>query len=164
MQNLRVRGVGQVGFSYVGAAFLLALFIPNTLWALTAPRRDHDLPAENRVLRWLERSGQVLTTATALGFTSTNLRAWTPWSVWLAAAVALMVGYEAAWVRYFAGGKKNRDFYRSLAGVPLPLSTLPVAAFLLLGVYGRLWPLIASTIVLGIGHVGIHAEHYRNVA
>lgn len=155
---------GHVGFSYIGAVFLLGLFIPNIVWALTTRPRDYDPSAENRVLRWLERTGQVLTTATAVGFTGTNLRPWTPWSSWLAAAAVLMVGYEAAWVRYFAGGRTSRDLYRSLAGVALPLSTLPVAAFLLLGVYGRLWPLIAATIVLGIGHVGIHAQHYRNLA
>lgn len=157
-------GVGQLGFSYIGAVFLLALFVPNTVWALTATSEDRDPGFENRVLRWLERAGQVLTTAAALGFTDTNLRAWTPWSGWLAAAAVLMVGYEAAWIRYFACGRKARDFYRTLAGVPLPLSTLPVGAFMLLGLYGRLWPLMAATIVLGIGHIGIHAQHYRQLA
>lgn len=40
--------VGQVGFSYVGAVFLLGLFIPNIVWALTARPMDYDPSAENR--------------------------------------------------------------------------------------------------------------------
>ncbi len=54
-----------------------------------------------------------------------------------------------------------RSFYGSLLGIPLPLATLPVAAFLLLGAYGRLLPLVLASAVLGIGHIGIHWQHRR---
>ena len=71
-----------------------------------------------------------------------------------------MAAYEIAWIRYFAGARTTRDFYRSLLGLPVPLATLPVAAFLLLGVYGHLLALIVATVVLGIGHIGIHLRHH----
>jgi hypothetical protein len=35
-------------------------------------------------------------------------------------------------------------------------------AFLLLGIYGKVIWLIASVIVLGIGHIGIHIQHLKN--
>jgi hypothetical protein len=40
---------------------------------------------------------------------------------------------------------------------------LPVAAFFLLGVYGRNIFMIVSTIILGIGHIGIHLAHREEV-
>ncbi|MES2169237.1 MAG: hypothetical protein V4479_00735 [Actinomycetota bacterium] len=156
--------MGQFGFSYIGAAFLVALFVPNIVWAAAARPEGYDPGPENRVLQALERVGQVLTVATALLFSDTNLHPWSSWSWWLVGAVALMVAYEAAWVRYFAGRHTMGNFYRSLLGVPLPLATLPVAAFLLLGIYGRLLPLIGASLILGFGHIGIHLQHRRALA
>lgn len=156
--------MGEFGFSFVGLAFLLALFVPNIVWAAVAKPVDYDASSENRVLGILERVGQVLTTATALIFADTNLRPWTPWSWWLVAAVVLMLAYEAGWIRYFVSQRTMRDFYRSLLGIPVPLATLPVAAFILLGVYGPLVPLIAAAVVLGVGHIGIHVQHARALA
>ena len=40
-------------------------------------------------------------------------------------------------------------------------ATLPVAAFFLLGVYGRNNPMLLSTVILGIGHIGIHLAHAK---
>lgn len=153
--------MGEFGFSFVGLVFLLALFVPNLIWALAARPKDYDPSSENRVLGVLERVGQVATTAAALLFADTNLESWTPWSWWLVAAIMLMVAYEAAWVRYFASLRTMRDFTRSLLGVPVPLASLPVAAFLLLGIYGRVIWLIAAVVILGIGHIGIHLQHAR---
>lgn len=151
--------MGHVGFSFTGAVFLLALFIPNLVWARVARPAGYNPGGESPALRALERIGQVLTTASALAFSDTNPRAWSPWSWWLVAAVALMAAYEVCWVRYFTGSRTVNDFYRPLLGVPIPLATLPVAAFLLLGVYGRLVPLIVAVVLLGVGHIGIHLQH-----
>jgi len=153
--------VRRFGFSYVGTVFLLALFIPNVIWARLARPEGYDPSSENRVLQTLERVGQVLTVAAAVLFANTNLRHWTPWSWWLVAAVVLMIAYELGWIRYFTSRRTTGDFYRSLLGVPVPLATFPVTAFLLLGVYGHLVPLIVATVVLGIGHIGIHLQHTR---
>jgi len=155
--------VGEFGFSWVGALFLVGLFVPNIVWALAARPAGYDPGSESRTLRLLERVGQVLTVAAALVFSDTNPQPWAAWSWWLVAAVVLMVAYEAAWIRYFASRRTMRDFYGGFLGVPVPLATLPVAAFLLLGIYGRLLPLIVAVVILGIGHIGIHAAHYRAV-
>lgn len=48
-----------------------------------------------------------------------------------------MVLYEIYWIRYFRSEKTMRDFYSSLLGVPVAGATLPVAAFMLLAIYGK---------------------------
>lgn len=60
-------------------------------------------------------------------------------------------------------GKTMKDMYSSLLGIPVAGATLPVVAFLLLGIYGRNIFLIISTIVLGIGHIGIHLNHKKEL-
>ena len=64
-------------------------------------------------------------------------------------------------MRYFRSERKLSDFYSGFCGVPLAGATLPVAAFLLLGVYGRVVWMVASAVLLGIGLIGIHAGHNR---
>ena len=59
------------------------------------------------------------------------------------------------------GNKTMKDMYCSLCGRPVAGATLPVMAFLLLGIYGKNIFLIVSTIILGIGHIGIHLNHKR---
>ena len=46
---------------------------------------------------------------------------------------------------------------------PVAGATLPVLAFLLLGIYGKLIWLILSAVILGIGHIGIHWTHRKEV-
>ncbi len=112
----------------------------------------------------LERVGEVLTTCCALLFSDFNWQGFSVWSLWLAAAFFLMVLYEVWWIRYFRSERRLEDFYSSLLGIPLAGATLPVLAFLLLGIYGKvIWMLIAG-IILGIGHIGIHLQHYRNIS
>lgn len=152
--------VGHFGFSYVGLIFLLMLFIPNIIWARNKPQ-GYTADGENRVLLAFERVGEVLTTACALIFDDVNLHGWSAWTWWLIASFVLMVMYECWWVRYFRSERKLSDFYSGFCGIPLAGATLPVAAFLLLGVYGRVVWMVASAVLLGIGHIGIHAGHSR---
>lgn len=92
-----------------------------------------------------------------------NLQRVSKWSLWLAAAFGLMILYEIWWVRYFKSERKLADFYSSFLGVPVAGATLPVAAFILLGIYGKvIWMIIAS-FVLGIGHIGIHLQHRKEI-
>lgn len=152
--------VGHFGFSYVGLIFLLMLFIPNIIWARNKPQ-GYTADGENRVLLAFERVGEVLVTACALIFDDFNLRGWSAWTWWLIASFVLMIMYELWWVRYFRSERKLSDFYSGFCGIPLAGATLPVAAFLLLGVYGRVVWMVASAVLLGIGHIGIHAGHSR---
>lgn len=66
-------------------------------------------------------------------------------------------------MRYFKSERRLADFYSSLLGIPVVEATLPVLAFFLLGIYGKvIWMLIAS-VILGIGHIGIHLQHRREM-
>lgn len=154
--------MGHLGFSYVGLVFLLMLFIPNIIWARCKPA-GYTPENESRLLLLFERAGQALTTCCALMFSDFNLHGWSPWSWWLVAAAALMALYELWWVRYFRSSRRMEDFYTDLLGIPLAGATLPVAAFILLGIYGRVLWLVASAVILGIGHIGIHYRHSRQL-
>ena len=150
------------GFSYVGLIYLAMLMIPNIIWAKNKPTNyEQYANKENKLLQILERIGEVLVSAIALIFSDFNLKPWTPWSWWLVASFVLMVLYEVYWIRYFRSEKTMSDMYSSLAGIPVAGATLPVLAFLLLGIYGKNIPMIISTIILGIGHIGIHLAHAK---
>lgn len=153
---------GDLGFSYIGLLFMFMLLIPNLIWTKKQPQ-GYSAENENKILSVLERVGEVLTTCFALLFSDFNLQEWSKWSLWLAVAFVLMIMYEIWWVRYFKSERKLTDFYRSFLGVPVAGATLPVIAFFLLGIYGKvIWMMIAS-IVLGIGHIGIHLQHRKEI-
>ena len=154
----------QFGFSYVGLVFLIMLMVPNLLWTKHKPK-DYDqyVGNENRLLLTLERIGEVLVSGIALVFTDFNLRSCHLWLVWLGVSFALMVLYEIFWVRYFRSKKEMSDFYSSILKIPVAGATLPVAAFFLLGIYGQNALMMLSSVILGVGHIGIHLAH-RNEA
>lgn len=154
--------MGHLGFSYIGLIFLLMLIIPNLIWTKHQPN-GYDVLGENKVLLIFERFGQVLVTCTSLMFSDFNLRPWSMWTLWFVAAVILMLMYECWWIRYYKSPKRLADFYSSFCGVPVAGATLPVASFLLLGIYGKVVWLIISVVILGIGHIGIHLQHLKEI-
>lgn len=152
------------GFSYVGLIYLVMLMLPNILWTKNQPK-DYDKYArnENKILLALERIGEVLVSCAAVIFSDFNINPWSPWSLWLVASFVLMVLYEVFWIRYFRSEKTMKDFYSSILGIPVAGATLPVLAFLLLAVYGKNVILGAAVIILGIGHIGIHLMHRKEI-
>ena len=155
--------LGTIGFSYIGAAFLLMLFVPNIIWAIRKPAGyDQLAKTENKILLWLERIGQVATVVTAVMFSDFNPTGFSAWTVWLLASCLCMILYEAAWVRYFCN-RSLKTFYGRFMFIPLPLAILPILAFLFLGIYGKVIWLIISVIILGIGHIGIHFRHNKSL-
>lgn len=142
-------------FSFVGLLFLIMVFAPNILWS-RCPPKDYEKYSknENKLLLALERIGEVLCVFFSL-FCGINFS----FNVFLAAALILMVIYEGYWVRYFRSPKTMQDMYGSFLAIPLPGATLPVFAFLLLGICADNVLLIISIIILGIGHIGIHYSH-----
>jgi hypothetical protein len=123
--------------------------------------QKHDSSDENRILAAFERVGQIFVTVSAVIFSDFNPQQISLWTVWLFAAVALMVLYECWWVRYFKSDKTLQDLSSSFCGVPVAGATLPVLAFLLLGVYGKVIWLIIAAVIFGIGHIGIHLQHRK---
>ena len=154
--------LGHLGFSYVGLIYLLMLFIPNIIWSKNQPI-DYDNTQENKILLLFERVGQVCCTCSVLIFSDFNIAPFSAWSLWLIASFLLMILYEICWIRYFTNEYTEENFYRSFCGIPVPLASLPVMAFLLLGIYGKVIWLIASAIILGIGHIEIHIQHLKAI-
>ena len=74
-----------------------------------------------------------------------------------------MVLYEIYWNRYFRSEKTMNDFYSSILGIPVAGATLPVLAFLLLAIYGKNIVLAVAVLILGIGHIGIHLMHKKEI-
>ena len=56
-----------------------------------------------------------------------------------------------------------KDFYSSILGIPVAGASLPIISFILLGIYGKNIFLLVATVILGIGHIGIHYSHKREV-
>lgn len=154
----------QLGFSYIGFLFLVMLMVPNIIWTKNQPV-DYEkyVVNESKVLLLLERIGEVLVSCISLIFADFNIRPWTAWSWWFVLAVLMMILYEIYWIRYFKSKKTMKDFYSSLLGVPVAGATLPVVAFFLLGIYGKNPFMMAAVMILGIGHIGIHINHYREI-
>ena len=152
------------GFSYVGLIYLVMLMLPNIIWTKKQPK-DYEkyVGNENKVLLAFERVGEVLVSCAALVFSDFNIKPWSSWSWWLVLSFALMVLYEIFWIRYFKSEKTMKDFYSSMLGIPVAGATLPVLAFMLLAVYGKNIVLGAAVIILGIGHIGIHLMHRREI-
>ena len=152
------------GFSYIGLLWLVLLFVPNILWTKNKPQ-DYEkyVINENKILLTLERIGQFIVTPTAVLFSDFNIKGWNFWAVVLVASFLCMVLYELFWIRYFKSEKTMKDFYRGILGIPVAGATLPVIAFFLLGIYGGNILILVGSIILGIGHIGIHLQHRKAV-
>ena len=152
------------GFSYIGLIMLLMLFIPNFIWTKHQPK-DYDkyVQNENKVLLAFERIGQVVVTTSALIFSNFNPKGWNLWCLVLILSLLNLVVYDLAWVRYFKSEKTMKDFYRGFLGMPLALATYPVVAFFLIGIYGGNIIMVIGAVILGIGHIGIHKQHEKEV-
>lgn len=147
------------GFSLVGFVFLVMLFVPNLLWSRYPPS-DYEKYSknENKLLLTLERIGEVLVSILSL-FCGVNFS----FNVFLMIAVFLMVLYEIYWARYFTSSMTMHDMYDDFCLIPVPGATLPVISFFLLGICADNVFLIIASIILGIGHIGIHLGHKHEI-
>ncbi len=152
------------GFSYIGLIFLVLLMIPNLIWSKNKPKEyDKYVKNENKVLLIFERIGEILVTCLSLIFSDFNINKISYWSITLLIAFIFMLLYEIYWIKYFKSKKTMKDMYSSLFKIPVAGATLPVIAFIFLGLYGKNIFLIISTIILGIGHIGIHLCHKKEI-
>lgn len=152
------------GFSYIGFIFLLMLMIPNIAWSKHKPENyENYVRNENKILLIFERFGEISVTCITLIFSDFNINTVSARTLILLSAFIVMILYEIYWIRYFQSEKTMKDFYSSLFGIPVAGATLPIIAFLLLGIYGRNIFLIIAVIILGIGHIGIHLNHRKEI-
>ena len=155
----------EFGFSYVGLIYLTMLMVPNIIWSRNLPEGYAEHAGnEDRRLLIMERIGEVSVSCIVLIFSDFNIRTDSPWCVWLPVSFAFMVMYELYWIRYFRSSRTMADMYSSFMGIPVAGATLPVMAFGLLAVYGLNPILGVAVIVLGIGHIGIHVNHRREIS
>ncbi len=137
------------------------LFVPNIIWAKNKPE-DYDIYSkdENRTLSLIERIGQVLVVCSL--FFADNISI-TPWILVLVLAFIFMILYELYWIKYFRSPKTMKDMYSDFLGIPVAGATLPVLAFIFLGIYEMNPFLIFFFFLLGIGHIGIHLDYERRI-
>ncbi|WP_303371410.1 hypothetical protein [Methanobrevibacter sp.] len=146
-------------FSFVALILLVMLFVPNILWSRFPPKNYEKYSQnENKLLLVFERIGQVLVVVFSL-FCGVKFSL----NPVLLVVIFLMILYEIYWIRFFRSSRTMNDMNRSLFLIPLPGATLPVAAFLLLGIFSNNIFLTLSSVLLGIGHIGIHAGHVREL-
>lgn len=149
-----------LGFSFVGLIFLVMLFVPNIVWSNNKPK-DYEkyVINENKVLSILERAGEVLVVCFSVILINVSYSS----IIFLILAFILMILYELYWIRYFKSNQTMWDMYSSFLAIPVAGATLPVLAFLSLGIYELNVFLIIATIILGIGHIGIHLSYKNEV-
>jgi hypothetical protein len=149
--------------SYTGLLFLIMLIVPNLFWAKYPPK-GYASDKENKILVFLERLGEICASCSLLIFSDLNPdREAGLWNLWLVFSGVIMLLYEYWWVRYFRSSKQLRDFYSSLLGIPVPGAVLPVAALLIMGIYGKVIWVVLSAAILGTGHIGIHLQHAKTL-
>ena len=152
------------GISIVGIVFLLMLFIPNIIWSKKQPEGyEESAKRENKVLLALERAGEALVSVLVLTDRRLGRFALSPRLGYIILALALMILYELYWIKYFRSSRTLADMYSDYCGFPLAGASLPVFAVFLLGVYACNAFLIAASVILGIGHIGIHFMHKREL-
>jgi len=151
------------GFSYVGLLYLAMLLVPEIIRAGRMPA-DHRSCAEKEsvLLQLLEKLGGVLVCVCVLIFSDFNIRD-TWWTLWLILSLAAMVLYDLYWVRYLKSSRTGQDLYRPFLKIRTPGAVLPVAAFGLLALYGGNAFLLFADILFGIGRIGIHRQHEKEV-
>ena len=162
----------KLGFCVSGLVFLLMLFVPNVIWAKKKKPEAYDAASkkENKILLVLERIGEAGVSCVLLIFTDFNpcIKSVPGGFVfdmriifWVLSFV-LMILYELYWIKYFRSPGTMADFYSSFAGFPVAGASLPVISALILGIYSGNLIMIFLSIILGIGHIGIHLGHRAN--
>jgi len=150
----------------LGWAVPVAVAIPNVLWAVFPLRERQPVlaatsgPVVPKWVEWVERAGQVSV------FVLPFLYRFDLVSPASLVALGLMgfslAFYYLGWLRYFLGGRRPEMLYRSLLGVPLPLSVSPVVFFLASSFVLRSVPFAIASVVFGVAHVVVgRAAHGR---
>ena len=152
------------GISAIGIIFMLMLFIPNIIWSKNLPAGyEEAAKRENKLLLALERTGETLVTALVATDRRLDSFSLSPRTGYPVIALILMILYELYWIKYFRSSRTLSDMYSDYCGFPLAGASLPVFAVFLLGVCACNIFLIAASLILGIGHIGIHLMHKKEI-
>ncbi|WP_136051817.1 hypothetical protein [Microbacterium sp. K36] len=137
-----------MGFSLLGLAVSLAIFVPNLLLIPFPPRPKLESPAVPRVLLVFERAGRALC-MTVPAITAAGPLAW-GWAVPVALAV---LAYGALWIRYLRRGRPRSALFDTVLGIPVPMALAPVATFLGTAAWLQNPWIALAAVILAIGHI-----------
>jgi hypothetical protein len=152
--------VDYIYISVWGIIYLCCLFIPNIIWTHHMPQ-GYSSQNESKLLLYFERIGEVLVSFFAvIQFQKVQYEI----NGLIIASIVCMLIYEGYWIHYFCSQKTLQDFYQPFLKIPLPGAVLPVVAFVLLSIYQQHILLFVAIIILAIGHIGIHYQHYRELS
>jgi hypothetical protein len=135
----------------------VAVAIPNVVWAVFPARERQPVhaatsgPVAPKWVEWVERVGQVSVFVLPFLYRFDLV---SPASLVALGLMGLALAfYYLGWLRYFLCGRRPEMLYRSLLGVPLPLSVSPVAFFLASSFVLRSVPLAIASLAFGGAHV-----------
>ena len=140
------------------------LFIPNIIWGQNQPvGYEEAAKRESKKLLAFERAGEVLACAFVVSDRRLDNFSNFPRLGYAVLTLLLMMIYELYWLKYFRSSRTLSDMYSDYCGFPLAGASLPVFAVFLLGVYAQNLALITAAVILGIGHIGIHLMHKKEI-
>lgn len=152
--------VDRFGFSWLGVAFVVTLFVPDIVWARNRPGGPEPQATSSMALG-LERLGQILVCAALITCEPLQIGAFDPASWLVVGAAALMAAYEVWWAKYFRKHRNEPGFFGGSLYIPIGGALLSITSLLLLGIYARDLLSIAAVAVLGIGRVAVDQEHRK---
>lgn len=137
-----------MGFSLLGLAVSLAIFLPNLLLIPFPPRPKLESPAVPRVLLVFERAGQALCmTVPAITAAGPIARGWA------VPVVLAVLAYGALWIRYLRRGRPASALFDTVFGIPVPMALAPVVAFLGAAAWLQNPWIALAAVILAIGHI-----------
>lgn len=150
-------------FILIGITFTLMLLVPDVLWLRLRP--DNDGYARffkaHPFLLALESSPKYLTIVNALFFIG-HPAPDTKTSLWLpVCGFVLMLAYDIGLMKRIAQNKASCGLYDMLFGLPPQEAMLPIAAFILLGIYEQSFSIIFTSFLWAVGHIAILLKNNR---
>ena len=149
-----------VSFAWMGLVVFALPMLINIAYAAFPPAEKPEQTAD--IPRWIETVEQVSRIAYLLAVTFLASRE--PVSLrsgWLFLAVLFLLLYYAAWIRYFAGGRKTALLNRALLLVPMPLAVFPVLYFLCAAIWLRNLPAAVVMAVFGAAHLAVSLRSFQ---
>lgn len=84
-------------------------------------------------------------------------------SLTLVIMIIAMLFYLIGWARYLGQARRYYWLFAPLWGIPVPMAIMPVLYFLASALLLESIPMLASAIILGVGHIPSSLQIYRSL-
>ncbi len=146
-------------FTWIGLAVFALPMLINIAYVLLPPAEKAEQAA---VTHWIELVEQASRIAYLLAVTFlVSQKPVSARSGWLWLAVLFLALYYAAWLRYFAGGRKIALLHRAFLLVPMPLEVFPVLYFLCAALWLHNIPAAVIMVIFGAAHLAVSLQSLR---